>query len=125
MFKVVFVLFYLVFLFEFVSALIELSKDYLFLMISVSCYIIIQVAAILILHETKRVKLILTAKTSDEYIARMNRLELEKKLLIGAYLVSLTISYTRFTLIYESNEINDESFTSLFAFMIYIDIILN
>jgi len=55
----------------------------------------------------------------------MEKLELEKKLLIGAYLISLIISYTRFTLIYESIEVNDDSFTSPFAFMIYIDIILN
>lgn len=92
---------------------------------NVSCYIIIQLATILIIHETKRVKLILTAQNSLEYVDRNKNLQLEKKVLIGAFLVSLAISYARYTLIYQSFEVNYESFTSFFAFMIYIDVICN
>jgi hypothetical protein len=70
------------------------------MMFSVSCYIIIQLAAILILHETKRVKLILTSKNSLEYVIGVKNLQIEKNMLFTLYLISLVFSYARFTIFY-------------------------
>ena len=70
------------------------------MMFSVSCYIIIQLAAILILHETKRVKLILTSKNSLEYVIGVKNLQIEKNMLFSLYLISLVFSYARFTIFY-------------------------
>jgi hypothetical protein len=70
------------------------------MMFSVSCYIIIQLAAILILHETKRVKLILTSKNSLEYVVGVKNLQIEKNMLFTLYLISLVFSFARFTIFY-------------------------
>jgi hypothetical protein len=91
---------------------------------SVSCYTFIQLAAILILHETKRVKLILTSKTSNDYVAGAKNLQLEKKFLIALYSISLTLSYARWTIIFYFTEVN-YSYASPFVISIIVDIILN
>jgi hypothetical protein len=93
-------------------------------MLSVSCYVFNQLSSILILHETKRVKLVLTSKVFDEYVAGMRNLQLEKNFLIASYLISLIFTYARLTIIYNFAEAN-YSYTSPLGISIIVDIILN
>ena len=74
--KIILLLFFLVFFIEFISAVFANSEGYVFSIFSVSCYITIQLAAILILHETKRVKMIITSKSSIEYEDGVKKLQL-------------------------------------------------
>lgn len=122
--KIVLLLYYLVFLVEFLSTVFENTEGYLWSLFKVSNSIVIQFATILILNETKRVKLILTSKSSDEYEYRVKNFQKEKILLFAFFLMSLILSYTRLTINYNFPEVN-KSFGSPFAISIIIDLIIN
>ena len=122
--KIVLLLYYLVFLVEFLSTVFENTEGYLWSLFKVSNSIVIQFATILILNETKRVKLILTSKSSEEYEDRMKNFQKEKIMLFTFFLMSLILSYTRLTINYNFPEVN-KSFGSPFAISIIIDLIIN
>ena len=105
--KLILVLNYLVYLREFVSSVIDNVDGLVFSMFNITCYIILQLATIIILSEAERVKLIQTTKTSAEYVAGVKKVQTLKNILFAFYLVSLIISFFRLTLIYKFPELNN------------------
>ena len=105
--KLILVLNYLVYLREFVSSVIDNVDGLVFSMFNITCYIILQLATIIILSEAERVKLIQTTKTSAEYVAGVKKVRTVKNILFAFYLVSLIISFFRLTLIYKFPELNN------------------
>jgi ABC-type polysaccharide transport system permease subunit len=76
--KLILVLNYLVYLREFVSSVIDNVDGLVFSMFNITCYIILQLATIIILSEAERVKLIQTTKTSAEYVAGVKKVRTVK-----------------------------------------------
>jgi hypothetical protein len=105
--KLILVLNYLVYLREFVSSVIDNVDGLVFSMFNITCYIILQLATIIILSEAERVKLIQTTKTSAAYVAGVKKVRTVKNILFAFYLVSLIISFFRLTLIYKFPELNN------------------
>lgn len=105
--KLILVLNYLVYLREFVSSVIDNVDGLVFSMFNITCYIILQLATIIILSEAERVKLIQITKTSAEYVAGVKKVRTVKNILFAFYLVSLIISFFRLTLIYKFPELNN------------------
>jgi hypothetical protein len=105
--KLILVLNYLVYLREFVSSVIDNVDGLVFSMFNITCYIILQLATIIILSEAERVKLIQTTKNSAEYVAGVKKVRTVKNILFAFYLVSLIISFFRLTLIYKFPELNN------------------
>jgi hypothetical protein len=68
---------------------------------STTCYIALQTAQIIFLQETERVKLILTAKTPNEFILKNNQAIKLAKFLYIIQFISWFLSSSRLILVYK------------------------
>jgi hypothetical protein len=98
---IVLLLYYIVFLSEFITAIVDNYSGFTISITSTTCYIALQTAQIIFLQETERVKLILTAKTPGEFILKNNQAIKLAKFLYIIQFISWLLSFSRITFVYK------------------------
>ena len=98
---IVLFLYYIVFLSEFITAIVDNYAGFTISITNITCYIALQAAQIIFLQETERVKLILTAKTPSEFILKNNQAKKLAKFLYIIQFISWLLSSSRLTLVFK------------------------